>query len=319
MGQQYRKPTAEDFEFPEDATPAEIDAFLKRQSPIKADASVAPKAPTWADRLGLNEPTVSQMTGFARGAGAGVVDLTQGAIGNITQQLRSKQQGDQALLESAANRPMPSDPAVPVVETPPNFPGTVGSALPAVAEMAIGGGPVVKSALKAIPTRAKAGEKFQSVMGAAKAIPIDVGDVGDAALRIQQLAERGGSMPLAVRKLLNRITDPEKAPMAYEEARDFASNISRLSANEFGRLTPAVAREVANLRVVLNKANAMAAKQAGKADEYASAMKEYSNAMRIRGMVNSAADGAKKAVLPASMVGAGYWLTKQLEKALGGG
>jgi hypothetical protein len=36
-------------------------------------------------------------------------------------------------------------------------------------------------------------------------------------------------MPMAVRKFLNRITDPEKAQMNYEEARDFASNISRLS------------------------------------------------------------------------------------------
>lgn len=38
MGQQYRRPTAEDFEFPEDATPQEIDAFLKKQPPIRAEA-----------------------------------------------------------------------------------------------------------------------------------------------------------------------------------------------------------------------------------------------------------------------------------------
>lgn len=36
MGQQYRRPTADDFEFPEDATKEDIDAFLKKQQPIKA-------------------------------------------------------------------------------------------------------------------------------------------------------------------------------------------------------------------------------------------------------------------------------------------
>jgi hypothetical protein len=47
-----------------------------------------------------------------------------------------------------------------------------------------------------------------------------------------------------------------------------------------------VAREVANLRVTLNKSIAETAKAAGKTEEYLQAMKEYSQAMRIRGVVN---------------------------------
>src|SRR5207253_11041554 len=101
---------------------------------------------------------------------------------------------------------------------------------------------------------------------------------GEVALRIQQLADRGASMPQAVSKFLRRITDPEKAEMTYEEARDFASNISRLSANEFQRLSPVVAKEVAGLRVTLNRAVADAAGKAGKGQEYAQAMTEYARA-----------------------------------------
>lgn len=278
----------------------------------------------WSERMGLNQPTDSRLTGFLRGAGAGAVDLAQGAVSSVVGQLNEKTRGENAAM--ADMRQMfgtPTGIAVPEqtelapVEQPNNFSGSVGSVLPAVAEMAAGGTPVARSAVAAIPSATRAGEKFQQVMSAARNIPIPTQEVGDAALRIQQLAERGGSMPMAVRKLLGRMTDPEKGALVYEEARDFASNISRLSANEFGRLTPAVAREVANLRVVLNKANAAAAKQAGKLEEYNAAMIEYAKAMRLQSAVNSAIKGAKKALPIAGAAGAGAWLTQRVRDALG--
>lgn len=194
-----------------------------------------------------------------------------------------------------------------------NLPQMVGGGLETAAELAL---PALKAA-KAVPTTAKAGAKFQGVMSAAKNVPIDTNAPGQVALRIQELAERGGSMPMAVRKFLGRITDPNKAPMAYEEARDFASNISRLSANEYSRLPPAMAREVANLRVVLNQANAQAAKMAGKGAEYAQAMQEYRRAMQIRDAIEGAIEGAKRGLPYAGAAGAGYWLTSKLKGMLG--
>jgi hypothetical protein len=190
----------------------------------------------------------------------------------------------------------------------------VGAVAENLLEMAV---PVSKAAA-AIPTTAKAGAKFQSVMGAAHSVPVDVNGPGAVALRIAELADRGGSMPMAVRKFLARITDPQKAAMTYQEARDFASNISRLSANEYGRLTPAVAREVAGLRVALNEAVAKAAQQAGKGAEYASAMKEYAQAMKIKGAIDAVAEGAKKGLPYATAAGAGTWLTLKLRQALSG-
>lgn len=299
--------------FPDDATDAEISSAL---GAIPEDnAKDAPKAKTWSESLGLNKPTDSMAVGMMRGSGGAAVDMAQGAAANVVN--RANRGGDPALRRILGA--VPVEQAQDKMQAPNTVAAKVGNVLPYVAEMAMPAGKAGSVLVDAIPSATRAGAKFQDVMAAAKHVPVAIEETGNVALRIMQLAERGGSMPMAVRKLLNRVTDPEKAPMVYEEARDFASNISRLSANEFGRLTPAVAREVANLRVTLNQAVAQAAKQAGKADEYAAAMKEYAQAMRLKEAVNTALQAAKKSIPVASAAGAGYWLTRQVRNALGGG
>jgi hypothetical protein len=274
-------------------------------------ASGSWKEPTWSDRMGLNEPTSSPVQGFVRGAGAGLVDLTQGAVAKVAGQMQAKHAVDRTGKE------LPAD-AKPVIEAPDNFSGKVGGALPALAEMAIPVSAGASAAKAVIPSAARAGEKFQDVMGAAKNVVVDVQEIGDVSLRINQLAERGGSMPMAVRKILNRMTDPNKAPMAYEESRDFASNISRLSKNDYGRMTPIVAREVAKLSAALNQANAKAAQAAGKGAEYKAAMREYARAMRIQEAISATLTGVKKAVPWMGAAGAATWLTGKIANAIQG-
>lgn len=189
---------------------------------------------------------------------------------------------------------------------------TAGGLVETAAELAL---PVGKAA-EAIPSTARAGAKFQEVMSAAKNVPVDVNAPGQVALRIQQMAEHGGSMPMAVNKFLRYVTDPDKPALTYEVARDFASNISRLSANEYQRLTPAIAREVANLRVTLNRAVADAAGKAGKGQQYAQAMNEYARAMKVRDTIDAVIEGAKRSAPYATAAGAGYWLTEKLKGLL---
>jgi methyl-accepting chemotaxis protein len=124
-------------------------------------------------------------------------------------------------------------------------------------------------------------------------------------------------MPMVVRKFLGRITDPAKTDLTYEEARDFASNISRLSADEYGRLTPVVAREVASLRATLNRSIADAAAKVGKLAEYRSAMREYAQAMHLQEMISDAAAGVKRALPYATAATAGSWLGLKLRHYLG--
>lgn len=211
--------------------------------------------------------------------------------------------------------------------TPTNTAQHVGKLGEQVAEVLLPIGAAAKAGIEAIPSAARAGAKFQDVMGAAKSIPINPEAPGQIALRIQQLADRGGgSMPRPVSQFLQRVTNPDKAPLAYEEARDFASGISRLSANDAMRAGPAVMREIQGLRVALNKSVADAAAKAGKGAHYAEAMTEYAKAKRLSGLLDDVVSGAKGALPKAVGGGAagagaagGWWLTKQIGSLLGGG
>ncbi len=158
----------------------------------------------------------------------------------------------------------------------------------------------------AIPQTARAGAKFSEVMGAAKDIPIDVRGPGDIALNIQKLSESGSSRPKVIGDFLKRVTDPDKGPLTYEEARNFYSNATRLSADENMRLTPIMKRQVGQFTAELNDAIAGAAEHAGKLGQYTEAMDEYHRAMRLRALGSGIKDLlTNKAAQAAAATGAG--------------
>jgi len=155
---------------------------------------------------------------------------------------------------------------------------------------------VVPSAVRAVPTRAKAGLKFQEVMGAVGDKPVDVAQAGNVGLRVMELAERGGTMPKVVRDLLRRATDPAKANITYREMRDFYSNVSRLSADEMKRLPPVVKQQIGNLRTAMNEALARTAASGGKEGVYRAAMREYKIASQVRDLSKTLAKWTAAAV-----------------------
>lgn len=170
-----------------------------------------------------------------------------------------------------------------------NTPQKVGGALETVAELAA---PIGK-----VPTTAKAGAKFEQVMAAAKDLPVDAEVPGNVALRIAELAQHGGGTnwgPAPVRQLIQYLTDPKKPQLTYKVAREFASNISRLSAKEMASIPPAMHRELQVLRVALNESIAQTAQKAGKGAEYKEAMREFAQAKRILENIDGALKGAKK-------------------------
>lgn len=155
-------------------------------------------------------------------------------------------------------------------------------------------------AAEAIPTAAKAGAKFEEVAQAVGKHPVEMtNDLNRSLTRIQQLAERGGAGsnlgPPPVRKFFLRITDPEKPPITYEEARDFYSNLSRLSRDEMNRLTPVMQRAVGQFTRDLGQAIADTAGRGGKLAEYQKAMSTYRRAIVLREMLEKVWSGAKKA------------------------
>lgn len=275
---------------------------------------------TWADRLGFNKPTASPLRGFVRGAGAAAADMAQGSASSLMRmagQLASTEDAQAETIAQAAGRPYTSPPQ-PEIAAPESVTGTIGTFLPDAAMMKV----PTQAAVQGFPRLSRAARHFETVMGAARNVPIDLAQPGAVALRISQLADRGGSMPKAVRDFIRVATDPQRPAMTYEVGRDFASNISRLSANEMGRLTPVMAREVASMRVALNNALAQAARQAGHLDEYRAAMREYAQAKRVENIIKAAVEGAKKAAPYAAATGAaagvGGWLGAKFSRLLGG-
>jgi hypothetical protein len=153
--------------------------------------------------------------------------------------------------------------------------------------------PFLKNAL---PSKTRAGANFQTVMSAAKDVPVDTTAPGNTALQIKDFAGRGGRQPKVVTDFIRRATDPTKGPITYEEARDFASNASQLSAEEKNALKPNVRRMVGKFARDMNESNAAAAAQAGVGPQYQSAMKEYSRAMTMQDFQNMLKGTAVNAV-----------------------
>ena len=167
---------------------------------------------------------------------------------------------------------------------------------------------IAGKAVEAVPTTKKAGKLCESVMSRAADVPVDTSAAGNAALRVAELAQRGGGTewgPGPVRQLVRRLTDPDKGDMVYREARDWASNLSRLSTGEFNKMTPAVQREVANLAATFNQAVATAAIRAGRGAEYAQAMTQYAKAKKLTDLLDTVVSGVKRGLPYASAAGAG--------------
>ncbi len=275
---------------------------------------VAPTIPprTWGDTA------QDVATGFVKSAGRTGLNLLEGAT-----------QLPPFAVSTAVLDALRANPAVAERERKirallesKNAPQSVGGALETGAEMLVPLG----AAAEAIPTAAKAGAKFNAAMAGARLQPVDVNAPGQVALRIADMAQHGGGTqfgPGPVRQFIQYITDPKKPQMTYEVARDFASNISRLSSKELASVPPAMMREVGNLRVALNKAVADAAARAGMGAEHAQAMTEFAKAMRIRDATDALLEGAKKGALygvgGGTLAGAGFELGKKIASLWSGG
>lgn len=154
--------------------------------------------------------------------------------------------------------------------------------------------PEVKGAL---PSTARAGAAFREIKAAVGDIPIDVSKVGNSALELWTQSERGSTLPKAVRQLVNRLAKPGSDPITYEEAKDFQSNVSNLSANEKMNLKPNTVRLLGQLNADLKESLADAADTAGKGQQFTTAMREYHQAMKLRGFTDEAISQAWKMAL----------------------
>lgn len=166
-----------------------------------------------------------------------------------------------------------------------------------------------------IPSTERAGAALEDVKSTAGDVPINTTKPGNTALEIYTQSQRGANLPSSVGKLVRRLAAPDQPPMTYAEAKDFQSNISKLSANEKMALNPNTKRLVGQLNADLKSSLEEAADTVGKGQQFAQAMKEYHHAMQIRGMTDAAIDASWKAALSA---GGLYGLNKIIQAGFSG-
>jgi predicted enzyme related to lactoylglutathione lyase len=164
----------------------------------------------------------------------------------------------------------------------------------------------------------RAGKLFNEVKAAAPGA-VDITDaMSQAATRTQELANTGAKgMPRVISKFVARVTDPEKAPIAWDEARDFYSNVSRLSANEYQSMNPQMAAAVGKFAGAFNDALQATAEGAGKGEQYAQAMDLYRTAKSWQRIGSDVWQGAKRALPFAGGSAVGYQAAKRLSDLLG--
>lgn len=171
-----------------------------------------------------------------------------------------------------------------------------------IAQMAIPTG----EAAEALPSTSRAASVLGDVANAAKDVRVPLSKSAEPLQRITELGARGGTAPKAASDLLTRSQAIE--PMTFPEARDYYSNISSLSGDEAGKLNGVMKRAVGGLREGFHGDLTDAAHTVGMGDEYANAIKEYANAMKLR---NAGRQILTKALPAGGVLGAvGYGVDK---------
>ncbi len=198
---------------------------------------------------------------------------------------------------------------------PSNTAQAMGSYIPTIASLAM---PTKAASDVLIPNLERAGGNFQTVMKAARNVPLDLSKASEPALEAHSLSEAGATMPKIMNKFLQRTTSPGSEPLTYEQGRRFASNAGRLSTQESMNANPMMKRQVSALAGALRDANESAAEQAGVGDLYRDAMREYRHGMALRGVKDSAGEIAKSTAMKYALGGAaGGAAAYGVRKALG--
>lgn len=153
--------------------------------------------------------------------------------------------------------------------------------------------PAIAGAWSKIPTTAKAGKLFDEVMSAAKDVPVNLTRTQPALERVAQLTDAGAPVQTAPNKLLLRSQTIN--PLSYQDARDFYSNISQLSAQDKLAMNGPMKRAVNSLRVALKDDIGDTASSVGKGPQYYKAMSQYKNALRLQNAGKTVAKGAATA------------------------
>lgn len=235
---------------------------------------------------GGSRTAVGRALGYLQGGNSGYSGLNNGVGGNAANILGSPVTGP---VEAAQGLAM--TPQHPVA-------GPIKALMGALKTMAIPSmvmtGPGAAATIDMVPSTVHAGRVLNDIADAAGNSTVPLSRTNAPLQRLAELGERGGagSVPPGVNQLLTRSQSP--IDLAYPEARDFASNISSLSALEKMGIKPQVGAQMNALRSGLHGDIADSLQGLGLSEDYLNAIREYAQASRNKDVVKKI---AKKAAL----------------------
>src|SRR6185437_2724825 len=117
--------------------------------------------------------------------------------------------------------------------------------------------------------------------------------------------DAAGKMPTGMGKVFKRISDTDKGPLTYKEARDIYSNVSRLTADDVTSLSKPIQRQMGSVREALKGDIGDTAGQVDKMEQYYAGLKEYAMAARMKAVKENIVNYDLKPGIKAAIGGAG--------------
>jgi hypothetical protein len=194
--------------------------------------------------------------------------------------------------------------------------GVVGTQLASLGTPELGGS-AANAITEALPgaKAERAGQAFQEIKGAIGDHTVAMTDKLAGALGdIKDAVDTGSTLPSVINKFVSRVADTEQGPLTYNEARQFYSNVSQLSASEKMAAKPADLRLINQFRVALGDTIKDTVDSAGKLEQFQKAMKDFSSAKNLSDFGQKLIDALKKAAIPAAVGGGAYAAYKDLTK-----
>lgn len=158
---------------------------------------------------------------------------------------------------------------------------TGGGALTAGAFAGGAGNTATGRLVNQLPSRARAGANFNAVRDVVGEHPVLMTDkLSNSVSDLKDLIDTGASTPQVINKFVTRIADTDQPPLTYNEARNFYSNASKLSASEKMASNPQMKRAIGQFTSNLNSAISDTAEAGGKLQQFQDAMQEYAKASK---------------------------------------
>jgi polyhydroxyalkanoate synthesis regulator phasin len=181
-------------------------------------------------------------------------------------------------------------------------------------------GNAVQKAKNLVPSAERAGQAMEKLRAAVGDHPVEMTDgLSKATSRAQELADNGNTLPTSVRKFINRITDPDKGHLTYNEARDFLTKFGSMTADEAVKIAAPMKAQIQTMASELKSSIAQTAERAGKLEDFQSSMREYASAKKLQKVMDLVKqEGVKAAIKGAAgavgTVAGGYSAYKLIQE-----